>query len=364
MPGLETDPATAAPPTAAAPGGAAPTIAGGRTPRAVPSLDEIAAGVRTRDRAMLARAITLVESRRPDHRAQAQALLTELMPDIGNAHRIGITGVPGVGKSTFIETFGSNLTGAGHRVAVLAVDPSSVRTGGSILADKTRMTRLSNDPSAFIRPSPSAGTLGGVTRTTRETMMLCEAAGFDVILVETVGVGQSETIVADMVDFFLVLMLPGAGDALQGIKKGVLERADLIAVNKSDGDNAGRARDAANEYRHALQLVTPETPSWSPPVVVCSGRANIGLDELWRQVLAHRAALDASGELAEKRRRQRLRWMWSMLEDRLLGALTAAPAVRDRLPAIERGVLEGTLPPTAACDALLAAFGIGADTPL
>ena len=241
-------------------------------PKTEVDLDKLLSG----DRAALARAITLVESKRADHRAAARRLLDAAMPAAGRAVRVGITGVPGVGKSTLIDALGSNLTAAGRRVAVLAVDPSSTRTGGSILGDKTRMARLSADPNAFIRPSPTSGTLGGVAAKTRETMLLCEAAGFDVVLVETVGVGQSETAVAELTDFFLVLMLPGAGDELQGIKKGVLELADMIAVNKADGDNAARASAAAAEYRAALQILTPASPDWSPPVVTVSGLAGRG----------------------------------------------------------------------------------------
>src|SRR5436305_4494968 len=257
---------------------------------------------------MLSKAITLVESQRDDHRALAQELLVELLPRAGGAHRVGITGVPGVGKSTFIDQLGTDLTGAGHRVAVLAVDPSSARTGGSILGDKTRMARLAIDPNAFIRPSPAAGTLGGVAAKTRETMLICEAAGFDVILVETVGIGQSETAVADMTDFFLVLMLPGAGDELQGIKKGVVELADMIAVNKADGDNIRRAKAAAGEYRAALHILTPRSPTWAPPVLTYSAHTGEGIVPLWEQVLAHRQQLSASGEFAARRREQQVKW--------------------------------------------------------
>ena len=274
-------------------------------------------GVLAGDRASIGRALTLVESRYPGHRAEATALLDDLLPHAVESHRVGITGVPGVGKSTFIEALGGRLTGAGRRVAVLAVDPTSTVTGGSILGDKTRMLRLANDPSAFVRPSPSAGTLGGVTRTTRESMAVLEAAGYDVVIVETVGVGQSETVVAGMVDFFLLLMLPGAGDELQGIKKGVLELADMIAVNKADGDNVPAARTAARDYSAALRLTQPTSPTWTPPVVICAGLSGDGLDEVWAQVEAHREALIGAGEWTERRRAQRLAWMWSMVEDRL-----------------------------------------------
>ena len=314
-------------------------------------------GVLAGDRASIGRALTLVESRYPGHRAEATALLDDLLPHAVESHRVGITGVPGVGKSTFIEALGSRLTGAGRRVAVLAVDPTSTVTGGSILGDKTRMLRLANDPSAFVRPSPSAGTLGGVTRTTRESMAVLEAAGYDVVIVETVGVGQSETVVAGMVDFFLVLMLPGAGDELQGIKKGVLELADMIAVNKADGDNVPAARTAARDYSAALRLTQPISPTWTPPVVICAGLSGDGLDEVWAQVEAHREALIGSGEWTERRRAQRLAWMWSMVEDRLLVGLRSDPAVLSLLGAVEDDVLDGRTTPSAAAARLLGAFG-------
>src|SRR5262252_334535 len=253
-----------------------------------PNLDRIARGVRAGERSLLARAITLIESKRGDHQQQARALVQELLPSTGKAVRVGITGAPGVGKSTTIDALGIFLTGEGHKVAVLAVDPSSARTGGSILADKTRMARLAADEHAFIRPSPTAGTLGGVAAKTRETMLICEAAGYDVILVETVGIGQSETAVADMTDFFLALMLPGAGDELQGLKKGVVELADMIAVNKADGDNIGRAKAAAAEYRAALHILNPRSPNWTPPVVTYSALTGDGIAQLWASVLDHR----------------------------------------------------------------------------
>ena len=314
-------------------------------------------GVLAGDRASIGRALTLVESRYPGHRAEATALLDDLLPHAVESHRVGITGVPGVGKSTFIEALGGRLTGAGRRVAVLAVDPTSTVTGGSILGDKTRMLRLANDPSAFVRPSPSAGTLGGVTRTTRESMAVLEAAGYDVVIVETVGVGQSETVVAEMVDFFLLLMLPGAGDELQGIKKGVLELADMIAVNKADGDNVPAARTAARDYSAALRLTQPISPTWTPPVVICAGLSGDGLDEVWAQVEAHREALIGSGEWTECRRAQRLAWMWSMVEDRLLVGLRSDPAVLGLLGAVEDDVLDGRTTPSAAAARLLGAFG-------
>jgi LAO/AO transport system kinase len=315
------------------------------------------AAIRSGDRAALARAITLAESRRPDHRAAARALLQALMPETGRAVRVGITGVPGVGKSTAIDTLGSLLTGRGHRVAVLAVDPSSTRTGGAILGDKTRMARLAADPNAFIRPSPSSGTLGGVAAKTREAMLLCEAAGFDVILVETVGVGQSETAVAELTDFFLVLMLPGAGDELQGIKKGILELADMIAVNKAD-DAGARAAAAAAEYRAALHILAPASATWVPPVVTVSGLTGQGLDALWAQVLDHRARLDATGELKAKRRSQDVRWMWALVHERVHEKLAHDPAVRRRVPAVERAVAEGTASPNAGADEISAMLGL------
>src|SRR5436309_10155846 len=266
--------------------------------------DHLAGRLVAGDRAALARAITLVESRKPAHREAARALMHAALPHTGRAIRIGITGVPGVGKSTLIDTLGTNLTRHGHRIAVLAIDPSSTRTGGSILGDKTRMARLANDPNAFIRPSPAAGTLGGVAAKTRETMLICEAAGFDVILVETVGIGQSETAGADMTDFFLVLMLPGAGDELQGIKKGVVELADMIAVNKADGDNIKLAKAAAGEYRAALHILNPRSPNWAPPVTTYSALTGDGIPALWEKAQAHRQQLTATGEFAARRREQ------------------------------------------------------------
>jgi len=321
------------------------------------AVHELVDGVLGGDRAAVGRAVTLVESNRYDHRAEARDLLDALAPHAVDAQRVGVTGVPGVGKSTFIEALGSSLTAVGHRVAVLAVDPTSTVTGGSILGDKTRMPRLSNDPLAFVRPSPSAGTLGGVTRTTRETMVVLEAAGHDVVLVETMGIGQSETVVAAMVDFFLVLMLPGAGDELQGIKKGVLELADMIAVNKADGENLPAARTAVRDYSAALRLTHPASPTWTPPVVTCSGLTGDGLDDLWGRILGHRSAMTASGEWEDRRRAQQLAWMWSMVEDRLLDSLRRDPAVLELLRTAEADVLEGRTTPAAAAERLLDAFG-------
>jgi LAO/AO transport system kinase len=316
-----------------------------------------AKGVLAGDRGTLSKAITLVESRRPDHRALAQQLLVELLPHSGGAHRVGITGVPGAGKSTFIDALGTRLTGAGHRVAVLAVDPSSSRTGGSILGDKTRMARLSVDPSAFIRPSPTSGTLGGVTRATRETIVLMEAAGYDVVLVETVGVGQSEISVANMVDCFMLLTLARTGDQLQGIKKGVLELADVIAVNKADGDHELPARKAARELSGALRLLAASADGWTPPVLTCSGMTGAGLDTLWEQVRRHHDTLSESGALAEKRKRQQVDWTWTMVRDTLLTRLSEHPGVRALAPSLEEEVADGTLTPTLAAERILEEFG-------
>ncbi|MFJ5550284.1 methylmalonyl Co-A mutase-associated GTPase MeaB [Streptomyces sp. NPDC093225] len=320
-------------------------------------LDSYVKGVLDGKRAFVARAITLVESTRPDHRALAQRLLTELLPHTGRARRIGISGVPGVGKSTFIDAFGTLLTGLGHRVAVLAVDPSSTRTGGSILGDKTRMERLAVDPAAFVRPSPSAGTLGGVAKATRESMVVMEAAGYDVVLVETVGVGQSETTVADMVDSFLLLTLARTGDQLQGIKKGVLELADVIAVNKADGPHERDAKAAARELSGALRLMHPADAAWTPPVLSCSARESAGLDTVWDRLEQHRAVLDAGGRLEAKRREQQVDWAWAMVHDELLGRLRAHPEVRTLAPELEQRVREGRLTPTMAAESILAAFG-------
>jgi len=305
-------------------------------------------GILSRNRRILSKAITLVESRLAAHEALAQEIIDGLLPFTGNAVRLGITGVPGVGKSTFIENFGIHLVEKGHRLAVLAVDPSSTRSGGSVMADKTRMEKLSTHSEAFIRPSPSGGTLGGVARKTRETMLVCEAAGFDVILVETVGVGQSEIAVASMVDFFLVLMLAGAGDEIQGIKKGVLEIADALAINKADQDNLQRARQAQKEYESALNLLAPASPSWKPPVLTCSSLEQVGLDEIWEVVLDHRKKLTETGELRVKRKRQAMAWMWSLVEEGMKDRLYKHPNVKTRLPALLQSVEEGTLSPAAA----------------
>jgi LAO/AO transport system kinase len=322
------------------------------------SVDDYVAGVLAGDRSIVARAITLVESRKPAHRDQAQEMLVRLLPHAGGAHRVGITGVPGVGKSTFIEALGTHLTGAGKKVAVLAVDPTSGRSGGSILGDKTRMAELGQDPNAFIRPSPSAGTLGGVARATRESVVVVEAAGFDVVLVETVGVGQSEVTVADMVDLFLVLMLPGAGDELQGIKKGILEIADLLVINKADGDNRDRAAKAVREYKAALHIMQPADPNWVPQVLSCSALTKTGIDTVWETVLEHRRTLEAAGTLEAKRAGQQVRWMWAMVRDRLVSALEGHPEVKALVPELERAVAMGETTPATAAERVLRAFGL------
>lgn len=317
------------------------------------SLDKYCEGILSGDRRVLAKAITLVESRHPDHRERRHQLVEKLLPHTGKAIRLGITGVPGVGKSTFIETFGMMLVAQGHQLAVLAVDPSSQRSGGSILADKTRMQELSKSPQAFIRPSPSGGTLGGVARMTRETLLICEAAGFDVVLVETVGVGQSETAVASMVDFFLILMLSGAGDEYQGIKKGILELADAVAVNKADGDNVARAEKARLQLETALHLLQPTSPNWTPPVVACSAITRAGLEQLWQVVLDHRRRLMKTGELAAKRKAQALEWMWSLIHDGLADRFYGHPDVANALGQTVNQVRQGELLATTAARKLL-----------
>src|ERR1700688_3097993 len=316
----------------------------------IPDIDKLANDLRSGSRAALARAITLVESRRGDHQAAARELVQALLPDTGTAIRVGITGSPGVGKSTTIDALGMFLIERGHKVAVLAVDPSSARTGGSILGDKTRMARLSSSDNAYIRPSPASGTLGGVAAKTREAMLLCEAASFDVVLVETVRIGESETAVCDMTDFFLALMLPGAGDELQGIKKGLVELADMIAVNKADGDNIKRANLAAAEYRGALHILTPRSEHWHPPVVTYSALMGTGIGELWQKIIDHRTAMTASGEFAARRREQQVKWMWSMLEQRMMARLRSDPAIRAKGREIEAEDADGRITTALAAD--------------
>ena len=316
-------------------------------------------GMLRRDRAVMGQAITLVESNRTEDHDLAERLLTRLLPETGNAIRVGITGVPGVGKSTFIDVLGTHLTGSGHRVAVLAVDPSSGVSGGSILGDKTRMPRLATDDNAFIRPSPSGGVLGGVARKTRETMHLCEAAGFDVVLVETVGVGQSETIVAEMTDFFLALMLPGAGDELQGIKRGLLELADLVVINKADGDNEPAAKRAAREYANAMHFMRPADSDWIPPVLTCSARERTGIDEIWRTIADRHESLRASGRLDEKRRHQRLGWLHSLIDEHLRRMVNSHPAVQALRREVEAAVLAGRIPSATGARQILDAFTQG-----
>ena len=317
------------------------------------TVEGLADAIRAGDRSALARSITLVESTRADHRDQAQQLLLQVMPDAGSAMHVGITGVPGVGKSTSIETLGMHLIDRGHRVAVLAVDPSSTRTGGSILGDKTRMARLAAHPSAYIRPSPTSGTLGGVTRATRETIVLLEAAGFDVIMVETVGVGQSEVTVAAMVDSFVFLTLARTGDQLQGIKKGVLELADIVVVNKADGGHAVEAKRAARELAGAIRLIYPRDALWRPPVLTMSALEGVGVTELWDTVLKHRQVLGDAGELESRRRSQQVEWTWAMVRDTVLDRVLTNPVVKRIRADVERRVREGELTPSLAAQQIL-----------
>ena len=319
----------------------------------------LAEGVLQGSRTRLAQAITLVESTRAEDSVVAQALLSAVLPKTGGAQRIGISGVPGVGKSTLIETLGLHLIDAGHRVAVLAIDPSSTLSGGSILGDKSRMERLSQTEAAFIRPSPSATTLGGVAQRTRETMLLCEAAGFDVILIETVGVGQSEIAVREMVDTFVVLLLPGAGDELQGIKKGILEVGDVLAVNKADGSRVNLARAAARDHAAAMRYLRPRHPDWIPKTLVVSAETGAGIDELWTVISEHGGMLKTSGALEEQRSEQATRWMWSLVEERLLRTFHDSPGVAAELDATVLAVRKGELPPGAAANRLLELFGAG-----
>jgi LAO/AO transport system kinase len=318
---------------------------------------ELAHAIRSGDRSALPRAITLVESTRADHREKAQRLLMELAPDAGSAMHIGITGVPGVGKSTAIEALGMYLIELGHRVAVLAVDPSSTRTGGSILGDKTRMARLAVHRNAYIRPSPTSGTLGGVAKATMETIVLLEAAGYDVVLVETVGVGQSEVTVSNMVDTFVFLTLARTGDQLQGIKKGVLELADVVVVNKADGSHAVEAKSAARELAGAIRLLYPRDTLWRPPVLTMSALEGTGLSELWDTVLKHRRVLSDAGEFEARRRKQQVEWMWSMVRDAVLDRVTSNSAVRAIRADLEQQVRDGALTPALAAQQILDLVG-------
>jgi LAO/AO transport system kinase len=329
---------------------------GMRTHQTIPELID---GIRRGDRALLGRALTLVESNNADRRLEAQELLAAILPSTGQAHRIGITGVPGVGKSTFIEAFGLRLIERGHRVAVLAVDPSSSVSKGSILGDKTRMEDLSRSEQAFIRPSPSGGSLGGVARKTRESILVCEAAGYDMVLVETVGVGQSETTVADMVDFFLLLKLAGAGDELQGIKRGILELADLIAINKADGDNLVPAQRARAEFERALHILRPATDEqWMPRVVTSSALTGDGLDAIHEFIIEHREFLEANGAFETRRSTQQLQWMWSLVEEGLKAAVREHPGVVDRIEDLELAVVEGRTTATTAAEEILRTFNV------
>ncbi len=320
------------------------------------SIEGLADGIRGGDRRALARAITLAESSRADHRAEAEALEAMLLAYAGRSVRLGISGVPGVGKSTFIEAFGLHLIDRGHKVAVLAVDPSSKRSGGSILGDKTRMEQLSRAAEAFIRPSPTGGTLGGVARRTREAMLLCEAAGFDVIIVETVGVGQSETAVADLVDLFLLLLLPGGGDELQGLKRGIVELADILAINKADGELEAAAGRAAAEYANAVRLLPPGHEGWQPPVLTCSAKSGTGIAEVWAEIDRFRQTFGPGGAIADKRARQAQAWMWNEIGETLMARFKAHPDVAEQLTDLGAKVRAGLLTPAAAARALLAAF--------
>lgn len=322
----------------------------------MPNVQQLADGVRSGNIRSLAKSITLIESRNPDHSASAADLLDELLPDAGKSIRIGISGVPGAGKSTFIEALGMHLIRNDHRIAILAVDPTSQLSGGSVLGDKTRMEELAREKNAFIRPSPSGDTLGGVARKTRETMLLCEAAGYDVIIVETVGVGQSEVTVASMVDFFLLLQIPNAGDELQGIKKGVMEIADAILVNKAEGDNRPKAELARQQYENALHLLKPKSPNWQVPAMLCSALHQEGIDDVWNQILSFVAIMKKHEEFETKRRLQANDWMWTLVQDELKELFRNDKNVAALLGQVQTGVLNGTTAPGAAARRLLEAF--------
>jgi LAO/AO transport system kinase len=321
------------------------------------SVDEYFDGVRAGRIAVVARALTLLESSNPRHQLLAEELLTRLMPYTGGAIRVGITGTPGAGKSTFIESLGMHLVRGGHRVAVLAIDPSSGITGGSILGDKTRMANLAADPNAYIRPSPSAGTLGGVARKTRESMLLCEAAGYDVVLIETVGVGQSETYVDHMTDSFVALVLPAAGDELQGIKRGLLEVVDFLVVNKADGATRSAAELSARQYRNALESLSGRGAEGAPKVLTCSALYHHGVDTVWEGVAERHAQMVADGTLALRRQRQNLRWLWAIVEERIRQSIYAHAEVQAIRPELEQKVLAGEIPVEAAARRILEAFG-------
>ena len=321
--------------------------------RGLLSPDAYVSGVLAGDRGVLARAITLVESTSPLHEAQAQEVLQRLLPHSGRSKRIGITGVPGVGKSTFIESFGCFLVDQDRKVAVLTIDPTSKRSGGSILGDKTRMEKLSRDPRAFIRPSPAGDSLGGVARRTRETLLLCEAAGFDTVLVETVGVGQSETTLRSMVDFFLLLLLPGAGDELQGIKKGIIEMADAVLINKADGDNRLRAEQARVEQDSALHCLQSSTPGWKTDVSLCSGLTGEGISETWQMIERFYRQFEPTGVIAERRQQQSLEWLSNLVNDELLRRFYHNSHVKERLAALQQAILRGETTPVLAARELL-----------
>lgn len=320
------------------------------------SASSLSAAIVEGDRAALARSITLIESTRADHQREAQALLSELLPHTGKSIRIGITGVPGVGKSTFIESLGQHVIEQGHKVAVLAVDPSSSKTGGSILGDKTRMGKLSQNENAYIRPSPTGGSLGGVARRTREAMLLTEAAGYDVIIVETVGVGQSETEVSDMVDMFVLLLLPGSGDELQGIKKGIVELADLIVVNKADGDLLAQARRVRSDYSAALRMLHPGHNGWQPKALICSAMTGEGIAEVWHAIGEFARIMGDSGEMEKRRAHQSTAWMWKEINGMLMERFRSAPGVISQIARLEKQVREGTLSPTQAASQLLDSY--------